>query len=105
VTPGARQALKALEAAGEAGCTNGDLASAGGWSWRNRVLELRRLGYDIHEQGGLWFLEGVPGVEGARGVESGSPLPSDSPVSSGTLSTGTLFDPPAPGHYESDVAA
>jgi hypothetical protein len=146
VTPAARQILNRLEAAEDMGCTDVELAFVGGRWWRNRIPELRKLGYDIHEQSERWFLEGVPGVEGARGdatpVREGVPnAPAVTRVSgcggsSGTLSTGldvgrdssqpgacpgadiinplraavspsteTLFDPPAPGHYESDVAA
>jgi len=109
MTPAARQILNALEAAGEKGCTKGELAQAGGWSWLARVHELRRAGYDIPDRNREHF-ELVNHDVGRDSSQPGLsrrgeafPLPPQAAVSPSTEPK--LFEPPAPGHYGVDVAA
>jgi hypothetical protein len=92
------QLVAAFERAGDDGLAETVVKEIGGYHWHNRLVELRRRGFVIGEDKGVFVLVVGPGVERADSMGGEEERPS---LAVGSLDTppDTLFVLPPNPHY------
>jgi len=93
------QLISAFERAGDDGLTEAVVKEIGGYHWHNRLVELRRRGFVIGEDKGVFVLVVGPGVQRADSVGGEARQRLSSAVGSLDTPSESLFDLPPEPHY------